>query len=84
MAVVMRVGAQLDEKSAQKVADTAERTFNDAGNDGITWQDRHSAARALNIAATVLDQLWPRARDRKRYELADYPNVTTTVGTEDQ
>lgn len=31
MSVVMRVGAKLDEAQAQRVADRAERTFNDAG-----------------------------------------------------
>jgi hypothetical protein len=28
-----------------------------AGSDGITWQDRHSAVRALNTAASVLEHL---------------------------
>jgi hypothetical protein len=27
-----------------------------AGSDGMTWRDPDGAARALNIAATVLDQ----------------------------
>ncbi|HSS24778.1 MAG TPA: hypothetical protein VLL82_10340 [Mycobacterium sp.] len=43
------------EDAADVMGDRARNVL--AGIDGIPWQDREGAARAFNIAATVLTQL---------------------------
>jgi hypothetical protein len=66
VAVVMRVGAQLDERAAQRVADKAERTFNDAGA-------RAGKGFGTNFQSQVESALNERAVERSARKLEAAP-----------